>query len=81
MAKPKTYDNWVEGQPRIEIAKGGTLLRLSEILAPSGPIPVSKSTWYLGMKSGRFPAPVRLGMRIVAWRSQDIENLVNGGFF
>lgn len=30
-------------------------VRLSQILAPSGPIPVSKSTWWQGVKDGRFP--------------------------
>ena len=30
-------------------------VRLSSIIAPSGPIPVSKSTWWQGVKDGRFP--------------------------
>ena len=30
-------------------------VRLSSILAPLGPIPVSKSTWWAGVKSGRYP--------------------------
>jgi len=30
-------------------------VRLSGILAPRGPIPVSKSTWWAGVKSGRYP--------------------------
>ena len=37
------------------------LLRLKDILAPRGPIPVSKSTWWAGVKSGRYPAPIKLG--------------------
>ena len=40
-------------------------------------IPVSKSTWWAGIKSGRFPQPVRLGPRIVAWRVEDIRNLIS----
>jgi prophage regulatory protein len=28
-------------------------LRLSSVLAPRGPIPVSKSTWWAGVKTGR----------------------------
>lgn len=51
-------------------------LRLSSILAPKGPIPVSKSTWWLGVKLGRFPAPVKLGQRITAWRVEDIRSLI-----
>jgi hypothetical protein len=33
-------------------------VRLPAILAPHGPIPVSKSTWWQGVKDGRFPKPV-----------------------
>ncbi len=29
-------------------------------------IPVSKSTWWAGVKTGRFPKPVKLGERITA---------------
>lgn len=40
-------------------------------------IPVSKSTWWEGVKSGRYPQPVRtLGLRITAWRVEDIRALV-----
>lgn len=34
-------------------------------------IPVSKSTWWQGVKSGRFPKPVKLGPRATAWRVED----------
>lgn len=53
------------------------LLRLSQVLAPNGPIPVSKSTWWLGVRTGRYPAPVKLGPRITAWRAADIRKLMN----
>jgi predicted DNA-binding transcriptional regulator AlpA len=40
-------------------------------------IPVSKSTWWAGVKSGRYPQPVRsLGKRITAWRVEDIRALI-----
>lgn len=40
-------------------------------------IPVSKSTWWSGVKSGRYPQPVRtLGKRITAWRVEDILELI-----
>jgi predicted DNA-binding transcriptional regulator AlpA len=51
-------------------------LRLASILAPKGPIPVSKSTWWAGVKTGRFPKPVKLGPRITAWRVEDIRALI-----
>jgi predicted DNA-binding transcriptional regulator AlpA len=55
------------------------LLRLSSILAPRGPIPVGKSTWWDGVKSGRFPQPVKLGPRVTAWRVEDIRALMQRG--
>lgn len=54
-------------------------VRLSQILAPSGPIPVSKSTWWAGVGSGRYPKPVKLGPRITAWRVEDIRKLIENG--
>ena len=59
-------------------------LRLSQIIGnkkakPPIPavIPVSKSTWWAGVKSGRYPQPVRtLGLRITAWRVEDIRALI-----
>ncbi len=39
-------------------------------------IPVGKSTWWKGIKSGRFPQPVKLGPRISAWRVEDIKALI-----
>jgi len=51
-------------------------VRLPAILAPKGPIPVSKSTWWAGIKTGRFPKPVKLGPRITAWRVEDIRTLI-----
>lgn len=40
-------------------------------------IPVSRSTWWAGVKTGRYPQPVRrLGLRITAWRVEDVLALV-----
>lgn len=54
-------------------------VRLPDILAPLGPIPVSRSTWWAGVKSGRYPQPVKLGPRITAWRVEDIRALIAKG--
>jgi len=37
---------------------------------------VGKSTWWAGVKSGRFPQSVKLGPRTTAWRVEDILKLV-----
>lgn len=39
-------------------------------------IPVSKSTWWAGVKEGRFPKPVKLGPKTTAWRVEDIRLLI-----
>ena len=51
-------------------------VRLTSILAPRGPIPVGRSTWWEGVKTGRFPKPVKLGPRTTAWRVEDIRDLI-----
>lgn len=51
------------------------LVRLSQILAPGGPIPVSKSTWWQGVKDGRFPKPKKFGPRTTVWHVEDIRAL------
>jgi predicted DNA-binding transcriptional regulator AlpA len=48
-------------------------LRLSQVLSV---IPISKSAWWEGCKTGRFPKPVKLGPRTTAWRAEDIAALV-----
>ena len=46
---------------------------------PIPPIfPVSKSTWWAGVKSGRFPQPIRtLGRSISVWRVEDIRQMID----
>jgi prophage regulatory protein len=41
-------------------------------------IPVSESTWWAGVKAGRFPAAVKIGKRITCWRESDLRKLMNG---
>lgn len=48
-------------------------VRLPAILAV---FPVSRSTFWAGVKSGRFPKPVKLGERTTAWKVEDIRALL-----
>lgn len=48
-------------------------LRLPAILQI---FPIGKSTWWAGVKDGRFPKPVKLGERTTAWRVEDIKALI-----
>jgi hypothetical protein len=42
-------------------------------------IPVKKSCWWAGVKSGRFPQPIKLGPRVTVWRVEDIRALIAAG--
>lgn len=49
------------------------LLRLPQVLAL---IPVCKTTWWAGVKSGRYPTPVKLSPRVTCWRAEDIYAVI-----
>jgi hypothetical protein len=58
-------------------------VRLSQIIGnpkadpPIPPIiPVSRSTWLEGVKTGRYPKSVKLSPRVVVWRAADIRALI-----
>lgn len=36
-------------------------------------IPVGRSSWWQGVKEGRFPQPIKIGPRTTAWRVEDIR--------
>ena len=57
---------------RIQIPVTG-FLRLPQILTL---IPVGKSSWWRGVKTGRYPKPVKLAPRTTAWRAEDITALM-----
>ena len=49
-------------------------IRLSTVLKI---IPISKSSWWAGVQSGRYPKSVKLSTRTTAWRVEDIYKLIN----
>jgi prophage regulatory protein len=62
-------------------------LRLSQIIGaprknpPIPPIiPVSRSCWLAGCKTGCFPSPVHLGPKLVVWKVEDIRALIDGTY-
>lgn len=62
------------------ILNSGGYMRLPQVLQI---YPVSKSTWWQGVKDGIYPQPVKLSRRTTAWRTQDIhlliQNIEQGG--
>jgi prophage regulatory protein len=65
------YEQFEDSLPKVGF------VRLKSILAPQGPIPVGRSTWWAGVRTGRFPKPVKLGPRTTAWRVEDIRVLIH----
>lgn len=58
-------------------------LRLPQIIGDSergipAVIPVSKSTWWNGVRDGKFPQPVKLGPKTTVWKVADIRALIDG---
>ena len=60
-------------------------LRLKQIIGDrkaNPPVPpiirVCSSTWWTGVKEGRFPQPTKLGPRTTVWRVSDIYELIYG---
>ena len=49
------------------------LLRLPSVLAR---VPFSKTETYRRISAGTFPAPIKLGLRAVAWLESDIEQYI-----
>jgi prophage regulatory protein len=49
-------------------------VRLSTVLSV---FPVGRSTWWAGVKTGRYPRPVKLGPRVTAWKVSDIRELLD----
>lgn len=57
-------------------------LRLKQILGDPEKkipalIPVSRSTWFRGVKSGFYPQPCAIGARAVAWRAEDLRKFIS----
>ncbi len=59
-------------------------LRISQIVGdpkaePPVPsvIPVGRSTWWAGVKSGIYPQPIKLSPKVTVWRVEDIRAYIN----
>lgn len=39
-------------------------------------IPISRSAWWLGVKSGKYPKGIKLSERTTCWRVEDIRKMI-----
>ena len=51
------------------------ILRLREVQQQTR---LSKATIYRLLRSGAFPKPIRLGVRAVGWRTEEIDEWLDG---
>ena len=56
-------------------------LRLPQIIGNSKKnipaiIPVARSTWWQGVKSGRYPKPIKLSPRVTVWSVESIRAFI-----
>jgi prophage regulatory protein len=61
------------------------LLRLYQIIgdpAANPPIPaiipISATSWWNGVKSGKYPKPIKLGPKTTCWKASEVLALVKG---
>ncbi len=51
------------------------LYRLPQVLKR---IPVSRSSWFAGIHTGRYPRGYKIGLRTTVWKSDEIDQIVAG---
>lgn len=70
------HDEKLHGNIATSIFPETGFVRLNQIVGPNGPLPISKSGFWAGVKSGRFPQPRKISPRVTVWRVEDIVNLL-----
>ncbi len=71
-AEPYSRGEMLKQSNEGEVGRRRGFLRLPQVLEI---IPISKSSWWKGIKEGRFPKPVKLSERTSAWLRTDIDAL------
>ncbi len=54
-----------------------TIMRRPQVEAATG---LARSTIYKWVKDGQFPAPVKIGVRQVGWKSTDVQGWIQSKF-
>ena len=67
------YAVTAEGEWYMDVIPETGFVRLSQVLSV---IPLGKTCWWKGVKSGRFPKPIKLSERCTAWKAEDIRELI-----
>lgn len=52
-------------------------MRLPQIIGPHGLLPISRSSWWYGVKKGIYPSPIKIAPRTTVWARRSILALVD----
>ena len=51
-------------------------IKIKDFIGPNKSLPISPSSFYAGVKTGKYPAPVKIGVRSSALRNADARALL-----
>lgn len=69
----KSKNRYAKNKRQLGMIPEEGFMRLAQVLSV---FPVSQGTWYNGIATGIYPAPVKLGTRSTAWKVEDIRALI-----
>jgi len=49
-------------------------VRISSLAGPGGATGLAKSTFWLRVRKGNFPAPIKLSVQVTVWRVEDVRS-------
>lgn len=62
------------GNQAQSVPSGDRLLRINQVLEK---FPVGRSTWWAGVKDGKYPRGIKLSERTTAWRESEVDRLIS----
>ena len=65
----------ITAQPASTGTNEHILFKINEVIDYTG---IKRSTWLAGVKRGIYPAPVKLTVRLRAWRKTDLDGFLAG---
>lgn len=66
--------------PEIGFVRLAQIVGNSKAKPPIPPlIPISASSWWNGVRSGKYPQPMKFGPKTTVWRVADIRALIEAG--
>lgn len=62
-------------QNRTEFPLSG-YVRIKQIVAPNGPLPIGRSSFWAMVKAKKAPQPRKISPRVTVWKAEDINEML-----